>query len=132
MSITMTFNANDAFELKTILETIATAFVPQKAVTSNGKEGEKILQSVAAPAVTEKAVTQKSPVEKVQETPTAEAPVKSISEVMIEQCRAAVNARKDTHREEIKATLEEFGASKIPDLKPEQYRDFLTKIEALV
>ena len=128
-AIVMTINAENAFEFKEIIQTIATAFSPSKAVTENGKAGEKILQSVDAPEAVKKITVKKA--DAVKEVPTSEALVKSITEVTQEQIRAAVLAKKDTHREEIKAVFAGFGCEKIPALKPEQYRDFLTKIEAL-
>lgn len=38
---------------------------------------------------------------------------------------------KSEHREEIKALLEEFGAARIPELKPEDYAEFMSRMEAI-
>lgn len=38
---------------------------------------------------------------------------------------------KSEHREEIKALLEEFGAARIPEVKPEDYAEFMSRMEAI-
>jgi hypothetical protein len=52
-------------------------------------------------------------------------------DVTVEQVRAAVAAKRDTHREQIKSLLTEFGAESVTKLDKANYNSFLQKVNAL-
>jgi hypothetical protein len=53
------------------------------------------------------------------------------TEVTIEQVRAAVAAKRDTHREKIRTLLTEYGAESVTKLDKTKYAEFLQKVNAL-
>lgn len=54
------------------------------------------------------------------------------AEVTLSDLRAkGTELVKNEHREEIKALLEEFGAARIPEVKPEDYAEFMSRMEAI-
>lgn len=78
-----------------------------------------------APAA-EKQVAEKAPAERVEEAKPA------ASKITLDDVRRAVAEKKDQHFEIMKFKLkEEFGVSKTPDLKPEDYERFYNFVNSL-
>ncbi len=110
--MTITLNLTASPELLAAFQAIAAALTGKPAptaVSSNGKVKKETPAPVAAaaPAATK------------------------TEEITIEQVRAAVTAKTaagEDAKEKVKALLAEFGAAKVPALKPEHYADFLTKL----
>jgi hypothetical protein len=78
-----------------------------------------------APAA-EKQVAEKAPAEKIEDAKPA------VSKITLDDVRRAVAEKKDAHFEIMKFKLkEEFGVTKTPDLKPEDYERFYNFVNSL-
>ncbi|MFX1704564.1 hypothetical protein PV783_11455 [Chitinophaga sp. CC14] len=89
--------------------------------------------AIASPAIKKTAdptVTQKIEVPTQAVIETAEESTSDVK-VTVEQVRLAVNEKKDTHKVQIKALLNEFGVASVSALLPANRADFLAKVNAL-
>lgn len=109
MNITLTITASP--ELLEALQGIAKGFAPKSSPASTKQtKKEEPKEEATAPA----AETKETPV------------------ISIEKIREAVKAKSEAgKREEIKSLLGEFGADKVPALKPDDYPMFLEKLKAI-
>lgn len=64
-------------------------------------------------------------------TPAQTKPVKATATITIDSLRAAVAPKIETHRDEIKAKLQEMGAPSISKLDPAKYEEFHDFIDSL-
>lgn len=112
-------------------ETLSADDIPAHrcAAGSTPKDVPASIKSAEIPAKVEKApeTEQKAP-ETEQKAPETE----QKAEITLSELRAkGAELVKSEHREEIKALLEEFGAARIPELNPEDYAEFMKRMEAI-
>jgi len=112
-------------------ETLSASDIPAHRKPAGDVKGKKTVKSAEIPAKAEEPKTTENvakPAENVAKPPETE----QKAEITLSDLRAkGAELVKSEHREEIKALLEEFGAARIPELKPEDYAEFMRRMEAI-
>jgi hypothetical protein len=99
--------------------------VLEKPKTEKPKKTEAAEEKPKKAPAAEKQVAEKAPAEKIEEP-------KAASKITLDDVRRAVAEKKDAHFEIMKFKLkEDFGVTKTPDLKPEDYERFYNFVNSL-
>lgn len=116
-------------------ETLSASDIPAHRRPADADAKGETVKSAEIPAKAEEPETEQKAPKTEQKAPKTEqkAPeTEHKTEITLSDLRAkGAELVKSEHREEIKALLEEFGAARIPELKPEDYAEFMSRMEAI-